>query len=59
VVDDVPDFALVVGSPARRRGWVGRAGHPLIGLGEGEFACPVTGTAYHEIDGVLLEGIGS
>ena len=26
VVDDVPDFALVVGVPARRIGWVGRAG---------------------------------
>ena len=29
VVRDVPDFALVVGSPARRIGWVGRAGVPL------------------------------
>ena len=29
VIRDVPDFALVVGSPARRIGWVGRAGIPL------------------------------
>ena len=29
VVRDVPDFALVVGVPARRIGWVGRAGVPL------------------------------
>ncbi len=30
VIRDVPDFALVVGSPARRIGWVGRAGVPLV-----------------------------
>ena len=29
VVADVPDFALMVGVPARRIGWVGRAGSPL------------------------------
>ena len=29
VIRDVPDFALVVGVPARRVGWVGRAGVPL------------------------------
>lgn len=29
VVRDVPDFALVVGAPARRVGWVGRAGVSL------------------------------
>ena len=29
VVADVPDFALVVGVPARRIGWVGRAGVAL------------------------------
>ena len=28
VVRDVPDFALVAGVPARRLGWVGRAGVP-------------------------------
>ncbi len=29
VTRDVPDHALVAGSPARRIGWVGRAGVPL------------------------------
>jgi UDP-2-acetamido-3-amino-2,3-dideoxy-glucuronate N-acetyltransferase len=29
VTKDVPDFALVAGTPARRIGWVGRAGEPL------------------------------
>ena len=29
VTNDVPDFALVAGVPARRIRWVGRAGVPL------------------------------
>jgi len=30
VTTNVPDFALMVGVPARRVGWVGRAGVPLV-----------------------------
>ena len=40
VAADVPDFALVAGVPARRIGWVGRAGVPLEDRGEGVFVCP-------------------
>jgi UDP-2-acetamido-3-amino-2,3-dideoxy-glucuronate N-acetyltransferase len=46
VTKDVPDFALVVGVPARRIGWVGRAGVPLVPKGDGHFACPRTGSDY-------------
>ena len=53
VTRDVPDFALVVGVPARRIKWVGRAGVPLDDLGDGHFRCPVTADEYHEADGVL------
>jgi UDP-2-acetamido-3-amino-2,3-dideoxy-glucuronate N-acetyltransferase len=53
VTKDVPDFALVVGVPARRVGWVGRAGVPLEARGEGVFGCPRTGELYVEVDGVL------
>jgi UDP-2-acetamido-3-amino-2,3-dideoxy-glucuronate N-acetyltransferase len=56
VVRDVPDFALVVGVPARRVGWVGRAGVPLESNGDGRFACPRTGEQYVEVDGQLTEG---
>jgi UDP-2-acetamido-3-amino-2,3-dideoxy-glucuronate N-acetyltransferase len=49
VVKDVPDFALVVGSPARRIGWVGAAGRPLQADGNGEWTCPQTGTRYREV----------
>ena len=55
VVKDVPDFAMVVGVPARRVGWVGRAGVPLVAEGDGLFRCPQTGTEYVEKDGTLSE----
>jgi UDP-2-acetamido-3-amino-2,3-dideoxy-glucuronate N-acetyltransferase len=54
VITDVPDFALVVGSPARRVGWVGRAGIPLV-ADENGFICPETGARYTEADGLLTE----
>jgi len=45
---DVPDFALVVGVPARQIGWMSRNGQRLaLPLdGEGDAACPVTGERY-------------
>lgn len=55
VIADVPDFALVVGVPARRVGWVGRAGVPLKADGEGQWRCPRTGDEYREKEGLLYE----
>ncbi|MFY1636634.1 acyltransferase [Solwaraspora sp. WMMB335] len=55
VTRDVPDFALVVGVPARRVGWVGRAGAPLTAAGDGRYVCPRTATGYLERDGRLSE----
>ncbi|MFG6502983.1 acyltransferase [Microbacterium sp. P05] len=52
VTKDVPAYALVVGVPARRVGWVGRAGRPLVAEG-GAWVCPVTGDRYVEADGEL------
>jgi acetyltransferase-like isoleucine patch superfamily enzyme len=43
VTKDVSDFALVVGNPARRIGWVGKTGHRLIPSGDTLWACPDTG----------------
>ncbi|MFD7730638.1 acyltransferase [Kitasatospora phosalacinea] len=45
---DVPDHALVVGVPARRVKWVGRAGEPLVPDGPQHWRCPRTGEAYTE-----------
>jgi UDP-2-acetamido-3-amino-2,3-dideoxy-glucuronate N-acetyltransferase len=55
VVKDVPDFALMVGVPARRVGWVGRAGVPLTAKGDQTYVCPKTGAEYVEVDGRLAE----
>jgi acetyltransferase-like isoleucine patch superfamily enzyme len=55
VTKDVPDFALVVGVPARRVGWVGRAGRPLTLKNDGIWVCPETGAEYTETDGSLTE----
>jgi acetyltransferase-like isoleucine patch superfamily enzyme len=48
VTRDVPDFALVAGMPARRVGWVGRAGTRLAGDGPGRWRCPDTGERFRE-----------
>jgi UDP-2-acetamido-3-amino-2,3-dideoxy-glucuronate N-acetyltransferase len=55
VVKDVPEFALVVGNPARRIGWVGRAGHPLTDAGDGVWVCPATGARYRQTASDTLE----
>ncbi|WP_045275017.1 acyltransferase [Microbacterium terrae] len=52
VTKDVLDFALVAGVPAKRIGWVGRAGVPLERDGS-EWVCPATGERFVETDGVL------
>lgn len=57
VVRDVPDFALVAGTPARRIRWVGRAGHPLDPVAPDSFRCPKTGRFYTQTgDETLMEG---
>jgi UDP-2-acetamido-3-amino-2,3-dideoxy-glucuronate N-acetyltransferase len=51
VTRDVPDFALVVGVPARRIGWVGKSGERLVRDEEGagsRWRDPVTGDTYRE-----------
>lgn len=50
VLKDVPDYALVVGNPAKRVGWVGTSGHPLRINDSGEWVCPITDDKYHEIE---------
>lgn len=57
VVADVPDFALVAGTPARRIGWVGKAGRPLA-MSDGTWECPVTGARYEERSNMLFEVAG-
>jgi len=56
VTKSVPSFAVVAGSPAKRIGWVGKAGVPLSKANENKYLCPKTGTEYLEYDSnTLLE----
>lgn len=54
VVADVADYALMLGVPARQRGWMSRHGHRLTKpSSEGIFICPESGWRYQESSGVL------
>ena len=49
VAKDVPDYALVVGVPARFAGWMSRHGHRLPKPdAEGVMRCPESGLRYRE-----------
>jgi UDP-2-acetamido-3-amino-2,3-dideoxy-glucuronate N-acetyltransferase len=50
VTRDVPAYALVMGNPARRTGWVCRCGVKL----PGDLACPSCGSRYRESGGGLI-----
>lgn len=50
----VPDYALMLGVPARRAGWMSRHGHKLTKRdAEGNFVCPESGWRYRESNGTL------
>jgi UDP-2-acetamido-3-amino-2,3-dideoxy-glucuronate N-acetyltransferase len=55
VTKDVPDYALMVGNPARRCGWMSRHGHRLTHADSGDLMrCPESGFRYQEVQpGVL------
>ena len=53
VIEDVRDFSMVYGNPARFRGWVGKHGNKLIKfkkLNKNYFKCPITNEIYIEND---------
>jgi UDP-2-acetamido-3-amino-2,3-dideoxy-glucuronate N-acetyltransferase len=56
VTKDVPDYALMMGVPARRAGWMSRHGYRLGAPEEGGvMTCPFSGLRYHEAEpGVLV-----
>lgn len=54
ITKSVPAFAVVAGVPAKRIGWVGKAGVPLSNQGDHKYACPKTGTEYLERDSITL-----
>ena len=51
VPKDVPDYAMMIGVPARQVGWVSRHGLPLRDPdAEGIMTCPESGLQYKEVD---------
>jgi UDP-2-acetamido-3-amino-2,3-dideoxy-glucuronate N-acetyltransferase len=55
VTKNVPDYALIVGSPGRQKGWMSRHGLPLKNPdADGVMLCPESGYRYKEVEkGVL------
>ncbi len=55
VTKDVPDYALVMGNPARQKSWMSRHGHRLGAPDkDGVMRCPESGFRYKEVEpGVL------
>lgn len=54
VTKNVPDYALMIGNPARKKAWMSRHGHVLEVKNEDNyFVCPESGLRYEEKDGVL------
>ena len=55
VATDVPDYALMVGVPARQQGWMSRHGHRLTNPdAEGIMTCPESGYRYKEAEPGIL-----
>jgi UDP-2-acetamido-3-amino-2,3-dideoxy-glucuronate N-acetyltransferase len=53
VTREVPDYALVVGNPARRMGWMSEYGHKLNFDTEGKATCPESKASYELKDGIV------
>jgi UDP-2-acetamido-3-amino-2,3-dideoxy-glucuronate N-acetyltransferase len=55
VTKSVPDYALMVGNPARQAGWMSRHGHKLAQAdADGISRCPESGYRYKEVEDGML-----
>jgi len=55
VTKDVPDYALVVGNPAKQIGWVSAYGHRLLFNGLGMAICPESKQTYRLQNNSIVE----
>jgi UDP-2-acetamido-3-amino-2,3-dideoxy-glucuronate N-acetyltransferase len=55
VTHDVPDYALVVGNPARHTGWMSEFGHPLAFNEDRRAICPESGDVFTLNDGRVVK----
>lgn len=55
IAKDVPDYALMIGVPARQKGWMSRHGHVLKESDQrGIYICPESSLRYQEADQGIL-----
>jgi UDP-2-acetamido-3-amino-2,3-dideoxy-glucuronate N-acetyltransferase len=55
IAKDVPDYALMIGVPARQKGWMSRHGHVLKDPDpDGTYVCPESGLRYREVEKGIL-----
>jgi UDP-2-acetamido-3-amino-2,3-dideoxy-glucuronate N-acetyltransferase len=54
VTKHVPDYALVIGNPARQTGWMSEYGHKLT-FTNGEATCPESGEKYRLENGIVIK----
>jgi len=55
IAKDAPDYALMIGVPARQKGWMSRHGHVLKDPDpDGIYACPESGLRYKEAEQGIL-----
>jgi UDP-2-acetamido-3-amino-2,3-dideoxy-glucuronate N-acetyltransferase len=55
VTKDVPDYALVIGNPARQTGWMSEYGHKLIFDQSGTAMCEESKETYRLKNGVVIK----
>lgn len=55
VTKNVPDFALLVGNPAKQIGWVSEYGHKLVFNQNNTAVCPEEGTEYILFDNIVTK----
>lgn len=55
VTKNIPDYALVVGNPARQTGWMSEYGHKLKFNPEGIAVCPESQDQYHLENGKVVK----
>jgi UDP-2-acetamido-3-amino-2,3-dideoxy-glucuronate N-acetyltransferase len=58
IAKNVPDYALMIGVPARQKGWMSRHGHVLKDPDpDGIYTCPESGLRYKEVEQGILRCI--
>lgn len=57
ITKNVPDYALMVGNPARQAGWMSEYGHRLIFDEDGVAICPESKDVYKLMDGKVTKHI--